>query len=339
MTLYNPPMDNETQPENEINNKEVFPIEVLISKYFNAHSKFITIENMNIHYRDEGSGPILVLLHGVCSSLHTWDAWVKHLKPYYRVIRIDIPGFGFSGPFKKEIYDPDKGVQLIHQIISALNIENFYLAGNSIGGFFSWRYTLKYPEKVDKLILIDPVGYNQALPWVVKFASHPAIRPLAKFIMPRFFFHMAANQVYGDKSKLTKDIKARYFDLAMYKDNKKAYVNFFTVMRNLCDSPDLPKGITEIKTPTMVMWGTKDEWVPLKYCKQWKNDLQNGTFVIYEGAGHTPNEEIPEKTAQDACLFLEGKFLSDKIIPDFIENKIRSNFKIHTKTPLAVATA
>ncbi len=277
-------------------------------KYVNKESKFIEIEggrhHCRLHYRDEGSGPVLFLLHGVCASLHTWDAWVDALKPRYRIIRFDIPGFGFSSPLGKGDYDPEIGVEIMEAFVQKMGIEDFFLAGNSIGGFISWKYALKYPDRVNKLILIDPVGYNQDLPWIVSFASHPLIRPFARRIMPRFFFEMAARQVFGDPSKLTDQIKDRYFELSISNKNKNAYVDFFTVMRRLCYSEELPKGISEIKPPLMIMWGTKDRWVPLKYFSLWKENFPNGTFKTYEGAGHTPMEEIPIQTADDAHAFL-----------------------------------
>jgi pimeloyl-ACP methyl ester carboxylesterase len=277
-------------------------------KYVNKESKFIEIEcgkaSCRIHYRDEGSGPVLLLLHGVCASLHTWDAWVETLKPYYRIIRFDIPGFGFSSIPENGGYDPEMGVEIIEKFVKKMGIEHFFLAGNSIGGFISWKYALKYPDRVDKLILIDAVGHNQELPWIMSFASHPVIRPFARRIMPRFFFDMAARQVFGDPSKLTDQIKDRYFELSTTNGNRKAYVDFFTVMRKLCHSKELPEGMARIKPPLMVMWGTEDRWVPLKYFQLWKQIFPDATFKTYEGVGHTPMEEIPVQTADDARAFL-----------------------------------
>jgi len=277
-------------------------------KYINEESKFIEIEygdsNCRLHYRDEGSGPVLLLLHGMCASLHTWDAWAEELKPHYRIIRFDIPGFGFSSPIGKTGYDPAVGVEIMEEFVQKMGIDHFFLAGNSIGGFVSWKYVLKYPEKVDKLILIDAVGHNQDLPWIVSFASHPVIRPFARRFMPRFFFDMAARQVFGDPERLTDRIKDRYFELSTSEDNRKSYVDFFTIMRKLCHAKELPEGMAGIKSPLLVMWGTKDRWVPLKYFHLWKESFPHGEFKVYEGVGHTPMEEIPIETAADARAFL-----------------------------------
>lgn len=279
-------------------------MERLARRYLNEHSRFLDIEGIRFHYRDEGDGLILLLLHGVCASLHTWDPWVERLKDRYRILRADMPGFGFSGPHSRETYRPAEGVRLIEALIRRLGLESFYMAGNSVGGFVSWRYAVAHPERVKKLILIDPVGYNQDLPTVVSLASHPMVRPFARRIMPLYFFEQAAREVFGDKRRLSPAVRRRYYDLAQWGDNREAYVEFFTVMRELCASPELPEGITQLRMPTMLMWGTADAWVPFAHTKLWQRDVPHAVLRAYPGVGHTPMEEIPDETASDAHAFL-----------------------------------
>jgi pimeloyl-ACP methyl ester carboxylesterase len=78
-------------------------------------------------------------------------------------------------------------------------------------------------------------------------------------------------------------------------------------MRRLCKDKNLSAGIKDLKPPVLVMWGTKDKWIPFKYFANWKAELPNAKFIQYEGAGHTPMEEIPDQTARDADLFLSGR--------------------------------
>jgi pimeloyl-ACP methyl ester carboxylesterase len=284
------------------------PMEKLKMKYADAESKNIQIDNINIHYKDEGQGPVLILLHGVCASLHTWDGWTQRLKGHYRIIRIDIPGFGLTGPAPDpSLYQIDKAVALIEKLAAQLKLEKFSIAGNSMGGYIAWNYALKNPDKVEKLILIDSVGFPQPLPGIIAFASNPVVKPFARHIMPRFLFDMAVNEVYGDKSKITGKLKDRYFELAMREGNKGATIDIFTLFRKLCNDKDLSAGIKDIKPPTMVMWGTKDTWIPFKYFANWEKELPKAKFIQYEGAGHTPMEEIPDETARDADIFLSAK--------------------------------
>ncbi len=284
------------------------PVEQLKIKYADQESEIIEIEDIKIHYKDEGQGPVLILLHGVCASLHTWDGWTARLKDRYRIIRLDIPGFGLTGPAPdKSLYRKEEAVRLFEEVVDEMKLEKFYLAGNSLGGYIAWNYTLKHPDKVERLILVDSVGFSQPLPGLLAFASNPLVRPFARFTMPRFLFDNAVEQVYGDKSKVNQELKDRYFDLAMREGNKGSYIDVFTEMRRLCNDENLSQGIKDIKVPTLVMWGTKDEWIPFKYFENWKKELPGAKFIQYEGAGHTPMEEMPDETARDADLFLSGK--------------------------------
>jgi pimeloyl-ACP methyl ester carboxylesterase len=284
------------------------PMERLKMKYANVESKIIEIDGMNIHYKDEGHGPTLILVHGVCASLHTWDGWVDQLKSHYRVIRFDIPGFGLTGPASDpSLYQIDGAVNLFEKIVTEMKLEKFYLAGNSLGGYISWKYTLKNPNKVEKLILIDSVGFPQELPGIIAFASNPVVRPFARHAIPRYLIDRSVMQVYGDKSKVTKELQDRYFELAMREGNKGGMIDVFTEFRRQSKDKHLSDGIKDIKPPTLVMWGTKDTWIPFKYFASWKAELPNAKFIQYEGAGHTPMEELPDQTAHDADLFLSGK--------------------------------
>ena len=74
------------------------PVAALLPAYARDASRFIDVDGMKVHYRDEGSGPPLLLLHGTGASLHTFNAWAAALSPHFRVVRMDLPGFGLTGP-------------------------------------------------------------------------------------------------------------------------------------------------------------------------------------------------------------------------------------------------
>ncbi|MCX7679337.1 MAG: alpha/beta hydrolase [Spirochaetes bacterium] len=290
------------------------PFEELKAKYANEHSKFLTIEGTTVHYRDEGKGPVLVLLHGVCASLHTWDGWVNELKQHYRIIRLDNPGFGLTGPLADAKYTPENYVELFNKFVNVLGIKKFSIAASSLGGYISWNFCLKYPQYVEKLILIDSVGFKQNMPWLLKFAINPLIRPFSRRMIPKFFINMAVNQVYGDTTKITDDIRTRYFELAMREGNKSAWVDIFIQMKKYSQMETLHNGLKDIPCPVLIMWGTKDRWIPYEEIfPKWKKELPNAKFIVYEGVGHIPMEEIPVQSARDAHLFLTGKLTESKI--------------------------
>ncbi|MBN1366141.1 MAG: alpha/beta hydrolase [Syntrophaceae bacterium] len=288
---------------------QTIPLDQLKMKYADAQSQILQIDDINIHYKDEGQGPVLILLHGVCSSLHTWDGWAERLKGHYRVLRVDLVGFGLTGPAPDaSFYQIDNAVNFFERVVNEMKLEKFYIAGNSLGGYIAWKYTLKHPEKVEKLILVDSVGFPQPLPGLIAFASFPIIRIYARFIMPKFIFDTAVSQVFGDQSKVTDKLKDRYYELAMREGNKGATIDVFTEFRRQCSDKNLSAGISELKPPVLVMWGTKDIWIPYTTeFPKWKKELPTAKFIVYEGAGHVPMEEIPDETARDVDLFLSGK--------------------------------
>ncbi len=286
------------------------PVDTLKAKYTNEYSHFIDIDGTIIHIRDEGkkNGPVLLLIHGVCSSLHTWDGWVAILKDHFRIIRFDIPGFGLSGQIPSKNYTPEYSVHLLNKSIEHMGIKKLSIAGNSLGGFIAWKFAVKHPDKVEKLILIDSVGYPQEMPWLLKFSTNIFVRPFARVGMPRYFINKAVHEVYGDQSKVTDDTVDRYFELSQKEGNRSAWIDVFLVMKDYSRRKDLSKGITDLQCPIMVMWGTKDIWIPYTTeFPKWQKDLPHALFKVYEGAGHIPMEEIPEQTAKDAYEFLTGK--------------------------------
>ena len=101
------------------------PLEKLKAKYGNKPSSFISVDGMNVHYRDEGnqtdSIPI-ILIHGTASSLHTFDAWADSLKKTYRVIRMDLPAYGLTGAFPDRNYSMAHYTSFLKDFLAALNI-------------------------------------------------------------------------------------------------------------------------------------------------------------------------------------------------------------------------
>ncbi|MBF0450159.1 MAG: alpha/beta hydrolase [Candidatus Magnetomorum sp.] len=276
----------------------------MVTKYTYPESQFIKINNTSVHYCDQGEGPVLLLLHGMLASLHTWNEWVKLLQPHFRIIRLDLPGFGLTNQLP-ELFNRDMFVNFLNQFVEALDLKEFVIAGNSIGAYIAWNYALDYPKNVKKLILIDAVGYPQSLPWVVNFVNAPVLRNIASIMTPRIFIDQNVRTIYGDKNKVTEELIDLYYDMVMNSANRGAFVNLFRLLKTECSSENLSRGITEIKTPTLLMWGNDDPWVPVTVVKDWERDLHSSKTIIYNGVGHVPMEEIPEQTANDAYKFLK----------------------------------
>lgn len=278
----------------------------LTQKYTNETSRYVKVDNLTFHYQDEGTGPVLVLLHGVASSSHTWDGWVKELSPYYRIIRIDLPGHGLTGPDNsRKNYDIDYMTDMLSKLLVRIKVDKAHIAGNSLGGYIAWNYAVKNPEKVDKLILLDSAGFPQKMPFIMKFASWPGVGEMSRVFMPRFLVSKNVKAAYGDKSKVDKELVRRYHDLTMRKGNRKALVSIFREFKRQSKNEHLGDAVSSVKAPTLLMWGELDTWVPLEIMELFRQNLTDVNLVTYEGVGHMPMEEIPVQTARDAHHFIK----------------------------------
>lgn len=275
------------------------------SKYELPSSRYVEVDGLRIHYAIEGSGPTLVLLHGVMASLHTWDGWVDQLASSFRIIRVDLPGFGLSDHLTdSEHYSPDHGIAIFDRVRQALGIERFYLGGNSLGGFLAWYYAVHHPDRVEKLILVDPIAYPQEVPPIMAFVSLPGIGEIARYVAPRFLIERNVRQVYGDPRQIKRAILDRYYELLMRANNRFAMVETFRRIKQLSTDVFISTHIRKLRAPTLLMWGGKDRWVPPRLIESWQRDLPHLELKLYPSAGHIPMEELPVETARDAKEFL-----------------------------------
>jgi pimeloyl-ACP methyl ester carboxylesterase len=271
------------------------PVEKLKATYAQSPSSFISIDGMDVHYRDEGKLKDtlpLVLIHGTGSSLHTFNDWSAVLKNDYRVIRMDLPGFGLTGPFPDRNYSIGHYVDFVEHFLSAKGIKRCILGGNSLGGEIAWRFTLKYPEMVDKLILIDAAGYpkeSKSVPIGFRIARIPVLNKLLTFITPRSMVKASVENVYADKTKVTEPLVERYFKLTLREGNRQALVDRMTLA---LDTTSIHL-ITNIQQPTLILWGEDDLLIPVNHAHLFHDDLPNDTLVILKNMGHVPMEESP----------------------------------------------
>ncbi len=274
------------------------------------------VNGLTIHYRDEGTGPPLLLLHGVASSLHTWDAWVKQLKGRYRVIRLDMPGFGLTGPDSApNAQSAQYMVDMIDAFTQKLGMNRFFLAGNSLGGYYAWNFAAQHPEKLYKLALVNATGYPQDMPFWLGLASFPGIHWITPHMMPKFMVNRTAASAYANEEALTNEVLQRYFDLTLRRGNREAYVLQFRKLRAMADNDALGDKVKEVMVPTLLMWGNLDEWVPLDVMQMFERDLPFSETLVYEGVGHLPMEELPVQSARDLNNFFMSEIRKSKTHP------------------------
>ena len=269
--------------------------------YLNKQSKFVSVQGIDTHYRIDGSGPDLVMVHGAFASLHTFEAWVEHFKKSYRVTTLDLPGFGYTGAHPQRKYDLATYISFFYEFFDKLNIRECVLAGNSLGGMLCWEYALVNQTRIKKLILIDAAGFVKKWPMPLPFqlVKNIFFLTILKFWMPKFLLKKSVNDVYHDKSKITPELVARYYELFILEGNHLAFADF--VQQKIMDNSDQ---LHKLVVPTLILWGRQDKWIPIRIGSLFANSIPNSELIIYDKCGHIPMEEIPKQSIIDVEIFL-----------------------------------
>lgn len=274
-------------------------LEELKPLYVNNESEFMPLMGMNVHYRDQGNindSVPLVLIHGTSSSLHTFEAMRKFINPNRRIITLDMPAFGLTGPNPTNEYSFKYYSQFLDSFLSKLNIPVCDMGGNSLGGGIAWQFATYFPEKIRKLILIDATGYpvmNVKGSLGFKIASTPVINNVMLFITPKALVEASLKGIYQDPSIINDEQITRFHDMAIAKGNRKALLNIFK--KGLEQEPGK---IKTIQKPTLIIWGEKDGLIPAQNASLFNRDIKGSKLVILKNIGHVPMEEAPDGTAK-----------------------------------------
>jgi pimeloyl-ACP methyl ester carboxylesterase len=279
--------------------------QALVPLYTDSQSSFFVWKGINVHFKDEGHGIPIILLHGTSSSLHTWDKLASSLKRYYRIIRMDLPGFGLTGPRPDRDYSLNAYVQFINAFAQHLEVSRFILAGNSWGGLLAWYYSSQHQQKVLGLILIDAAGHRMSkIP--KRFVACGSIlgRWAIRHTMFKKMVKMGLQEAYGNPHLIDDAMVKRYRDLMLREGNRLAFLDFVKVRK----WPDL-RLLSIIHSPTLILWGRLDHIYNVEQAFAFKKILPHAALAIVENAGHVPMEEEPDICARHILEFINTQVL------------------------------
>jgi pimeloyl-ACP methyl ester carboxylesterase len=236
-------------------------------------------------------GKPLLILHGWGSNSERWQR-VKELlgKKGIEVLALDLPGFGIiSSPSRP--WGRDDYLNWILQKIKGKNWEKFNLLGHSFGGGLAVKIATKFPEKVEKLILCAPA--------VIKRKSIKTYLFYWLAFLGRRIFSLPGLKIfYPQAQKLV-------YKLAGARDYYVADGTMKETMKKIAREEDLETILGEIKVPTLILWGKKDDVLPLKDAYRIKEKIKHSRLRIIPGVRHSPNREAPEELSKILVSFLQ----------------------------------
>ena len=279
------------------------PAEQLEAKYTSPASRFINIDGVRLHYRDEGSGPALVLIHANFGNLISWDPWVEALRARYRVIRFDRPGHGLTGPDPSGDYSLERTVDITGRLVDALGLDRFSLGGTSLGGTVSIHYAAAHPDRVDKLILLSP-GALEGRDMQRGGRSLPAAADILKYITPRALAEFMLRSRFGDPDKVTDELIDRWYEMWLREGQREAIL---ARLRSY-SSADIVTATAGVRMPTLILWGAANPQTPVEQAYELQTMLVNAPsirLITYPGVGHMATDEAGDRIAPDVLRFLD----------------------------------
>jgi pimeloyl-ACP methyl ester carboxylesterase len=254
-----------------------------------------TADGIRLRYRRSGTGPTIVLLHGTTSSLEHFDALAHLLTRRYDVVRVDLPGFGLTGPRPDRDYRIATYAATIAAFLDGLHIRQAVVLGNSLGGNIAWIFALDRPDLVRALILVNATGYPlKELPRGMQLARKPWIRPLLRRWLPRRMVEKNLRQAVGHESAIVDDAMVdRVHRLWSRPGNKSAFVDFVNT-----DQADRTAELGNITAPTLVLSSAS---MPQRFATA----IPGARERINSAGGHLLPEEDPEWVLEAVTEFLD----------------------------------
>jgi pimeloyl-ACP methyl ester carboxylesterase len=264
-----------------------------------------------IVYYDAGTGPVLVLLHGLGSSAtFDWGKVILPLSERYRVIAPDQIGFGASD--KPTIdYSIQTWVEFLGEFLRNLRVTHMMLAGESLGGWIAAEYAIEagHPGSglpaVDRLILVDAAGHRSLIEQLAnnRSESRPPIFGRGPGTLEQLRASLA--RVFYNKNLLTDDVVRAEFIRKLASRDGDTVTSLFRDT-DLLLSQCVDAHLQEIRAPTLVVWGKKDELVPLSDGEDFASRIPRARLAVIPDCGHAPPIEKPKEFLQAAVEFLGG---------------------------------
>ena len=246
----------------------------------------VEVDGLSISYREAGSGPALVLLHGFLCDSRCWSHQVANLKDRFRVVAWDAPGAGSSAD-PPDTFSTASYSDALAGFLDAIGIDRAHIVGLSWGGILAQEFYRLYRERVRSLVLADTyAGWRGSLPeaaWKERLATclrdaeGPSEVVVAKFV-PGVFTDAAPQHLRDEFSAIVSDFHPAGFRLMSLSSAE-------------VDTRDL---LLRVDLPTLLLWGDDDRRSPLHIAEQFRAAIRGAELVIIPKAGHLSNMEQPE---------------------------------------------
>ena len=265
--------------------------------FHSDHSRFIDVDGIRVHYQEAGdvNAPALILIHGFASSTLVWSKVFLHLaRSGYRVIAVDLLGYGYSAKPRNGEYTISGQARLLIRLLDHLGIPRAIFVGSSYGGAVAATCALDYPDRVEKLILVGPVNNNRPLTFtLMRLFGSPVfgdvVSPL--LIGSRRLLRRRMKRVYDRHAWVLDErrVEARHLPLRA-SGTQRAIIRTVRAW----DAERISREAHLIRQPTLLLWGENDLEIPLADGERLHAAMPGSRLIVFLNCGHLPHEEYPE---------------------------------------------
>lgn len=276
--------------------------------FHSDHSRFVEIDGVRVHYQEAGQAgnPVLVLIHGFASSTLVWSKVFLNLaQAGFRVIAVDMLGYGYSGKPRNGEYTIAGQASLLIGLLEHLGISRATLVGSSYGGAVAATCALDHAQRIERLVLVGTVNNNEPLRYnLMRLFSSPLLGDVVSplLIGSRRLLRRRMKRVY-DRHEWVLDerrVDARHFPLRA-SGTQRAMIR---TVRGW-DAERISRDAHLIRQPTLLLWGENDIEIPLADGERLHEEIPGSRLVVFLNCGHLPHEEYPEaftKVVKDFCM-------------------------------------
>lgn len=272
--------------------------------------RFIDVHSVRTRYWMVGdSGRNILLLHGIGGSVEIWIKTLHTLAERYTVYALDLVGFGLTDK-PDAAYSLSFQADFVHSFMNALEIDNADIVGLDLGGGVAVNFGLRYPKRMERLILVDSVGLGREVHDIFRLPTLPLVGGM--FFRPsRKLMREIYEASFYDPEKVTDGMVDFYYKLLEQPGAEQAFTSTLRALGSFGGMRDMiigtiSTGLIRLEIPTLLVWGRQDEIYPVEHALSAHDKLPDSRLHIIDECGHLPPMEQPEKFNQVVLEFLHG---------------------------------
>jgi pimeloyl-ACP methyl ester carboxylesterase len=273
------------------------------------HTRWFRIADRWLHVIDVGQGPVVLFVHGLSGCWKNWLENIPHFAADHRVIAVDLPGFGES-ELPGEPISISGYAELLDTLMGELGITSAQVVGNSMGGFVAAELAIRFPARVERLVLVAAAGLS------VESIRTKRDRGLRHRLEDVVFFNIGVvashSALMARRRRLRSALLLLFVahpnrlapELAYEQVHSSGKPGFPGALLALCSYP-IRERLGEIACPTLIVWGDKDRLVPVKDAAAFEQLIPDARKIVYRDTGHLTMLERPRRFNADVRRFLE----------------------------------